>query len=111
MTPRIVGAMSMSALRVLITNTTLATRTGTETYVRDLAAALLRKGHRPAIYSPRHGDIAREIRELGVPVVDDLVALSDVPDVIHGHHHPETMAALLRFPRVPAIFVGDDSRA
>ena len=32
-------------LRVLITNIILASRTGTELYVRDLAVELLRRGH------------------------------------------------------------------
>src|SRR5437870_4081723 len=55
------GGRRMSGLRVLITNITLATRTGTETYVRDLALGLARRGHHPVVYSTDLGDIAREI--------------------------------------------------
>jgi hypothetical protein len=51
----------MRALRVLITNLTLASRTGTETYVRDLALGLLERGHTPIVYTTDPGDIAREI--------------------------------------------------
>ena len=29
--------------------------------------------------------------------------MAEAPDVIHGHHHMETMTALLHFPGVPAI--------
>jgi len=98
----------MSGLRVLITNGTLRTRTGTEINVRDLALGLLARGHAPLVYSPDLGEIAQEIRNATVPVVDDLRGIGVPPDVIHGHHHPETMAALLQFPSVPAIYVSHD---
>lgn len=92
-------------LRVLITNRTLAGRSGTETYVRDLALALLRLGQQPIVYSPRLGAIASELRDLTVPVVDDLAQVAAPPDIIHGHHHVETMNALLHFQNAPAVFV------
>jgi hypothetical protein len=94
----------MSVLRVLITNTTLATRTGTETYVRDLALGLLRRGHSPVVYSPETGEIARELRKATVPVVEDLSTLAVAPHVIHGNQSAELMTALLNFPGVPGIF-------
>jgi hypothetical protein len=93
------------ALRVLITNRTLASRTGTELYVRDLAAALLERGHTPVVYSPLLGEVAREIRATTVAVTSDLSTIAEPPDVIHGHHGPETLAALLAFPGVPAVSV------
>jgi hypothetical protein len=94
----------MHPLRVLITNLSLTARSGTETYVRDLACRLLRLGHAPVVYSPLLGEVARELRAATVRVLDDLDGL-EPPDVIHGHHHPELMTALLRFPGVPAVFV------
>jgi hypothetical protein len=94
----------MTGLRVLITNTTLATRTGTETYVRDLALALLRRGHAPVVYSPEMGEIARELRKGTVPVVEDLRDIGITPDCIHGNQAAELMTALLHFPGVPAVF-------
>lgn len=90
-------------LRVLITNRVLAHRTGTELYVRDLAAALLARGHAPVVYTPLPGQLAEEVRALTVPVVDDLRRMGAAPDVIHGHHALETLTALLAFPRVPAV--------
>jgi glycosyltransferase involved in cell wall biosynthesis len=93
----------MSSLRVLITNNTLDARGGSELYVRDLALALLARGHRPVAYSPLLGEVARELRQATVPVIDELGALTEAPDIIHGHHHLETMTALLRFPGVPAV--------
>ncbi|HVL69164.1 MAG TPA: glycosyltransferase family 4 protein [Vicinamibacterales bacterium] len=92
-------------LRVLFTNRILAHRTGTELYVRDVSTALLRRGHRPVVYSPRLGSLAAEIRQQTIPVVDDLTSLAEPPDIIHGHHGPETLTALLAFPGVPAVSV------
>src|SRR4029079_15454500 len=85
--------------------------TGTELYVRDAALGLLRRGHRPAVYTPEAGPVAAELRAPGVTVTTDISRLTEVPDVIHGHHHQQTMAALLRFPGVPEIFVAQHSTA
>jgi hypothetical protein len=101
----------VSGLRVLIINRTLGGRTGTETYTRDLALGLLRTGHAPMVYSPTLGELARALREAAIPVASDLRALGDPPDVIHGHHLLETLAALSRFPGVPAVFVCHDASA
>ena len=90
-------------MRILITNNTLDNRGGSEIYVRDLAIGLLKRGHTPIAYSTQLGAVAREIRAATVPVIDNLDALAMPPDIIHGHHHVETMTALLRFPGVPAV--------
>jgi hypothetical protein len=95
----------MSGLRILITNNTLDTRAGTELYVRDIATALLGRGHTPIAFTTLTGDVARELRQATIPVIDDLDALAAPPDIIHGQHHLETMMALLRFPETPAIYV------
>jgi hypothetical protein len=92
-------------MRILITNNTLAHRSGTELYVRDLALALVRRGHFPVAYSTVLGEVAEELRRATVPVIDDLAALNEAPDLIHGQHHLETMTALLHFPDTPAIHV------
>jgi hypothetical protein len=92
-------------MRVLITNNTLANRAGSELYVRDLALALMERGHTPIAYSTILGDVAEELRESTVPVIDDLRKLGAPPDIIHGQHHLETMSALLQFPGVPAIYL------
>lgn len=101
----------MGQLRVLITNITLGGRTGTETYVRDLATGLLRCGHQAIVYCPEDGELAQELREATVPVWQSIDENAVPPDVIHGHHHLETMAALFRFPGVPALFVCHDASA
>ena len=101
----------MTNLRVLITNLTLAHRTGTELYVRDLALGLQRRGHQPFVFSPELGSVSDELRQHSIPVVDNLEHVSIEPDVIHGHHTLETITAMLRFPRTPAIFVCHDLAA
>lgn len=98
----------MKKLRVLITCEALDGRGGTELYVRDVARSLLRLGHAPVVYAGRLGEVATEIRNLSVPVVDRLDALAVSPDLVYGQHHLPTMTALLRFADVPAVYVCHD---
>jgi glycosyltransferase involved in cell wall biosynthesis len=98
-------AVTVPGLKILLTNTHLDHRGGTELYIRDLATALVRLGHNPVVYSPRLGGVAAEIRALSIPVVDTLDAVGEPPDLIHGQHHLETMAALWAFPETPALYV------
>ncbi|HVF42536.1 MAG TPA: glycosyltransferase family 4 protein, partial [Pyrinomonadaceae bacterium] len=98
----------MKELKVLITNHSLRERTGTELYAFELARGLLSLGHKPILYSPRPGALARLIRGETVPVVDDLDRLDSAPDIIHGQHADETVTALLRFPDTPAVYVCHD---
>src|ERR1700755_3431380 len=77
--------------------------------VRDLASALQQRGHHPMVYSPLLGPTAEEIRGHGIDVYSDMREIDRTPDVIHGHHHPQTLISLLRFPNTPAIFVCHDA--
>ncbi len=92
-------------MRVLLTNNTLRLRAGSEMYLKDLAVELLRRGHQPVAYSPDLGPVADDLNAAAIPVVGDLGEITVSPDVIHGQHHLETMAALVRFRRVPAVAV------
>jgi hypothetical protein len=92
-------------MRILMTNRFLGERTGTELYIHDVAIALLQRGHTPILYSPNPGPLADVLRHATIPVVDDLSRIAEPPDIIHGHHHMEAMAALLHFPGVPAVYV------
>jgi hypothetical protein len=98
-------------LRVLLTNLSLCARSGTEMHAYDLARELSRRGHAPTVYTPMPGAVADELRADGVPVVSTLASETEPPHVIHGHHHVETMSAVLRFPGVPAVFVCHDRTA
>jgi hypothetical protein len=95
--------------RVLIATVSMTTASGTVTYTRDLALALLRHGWLPIIYTTRIGAQGELLRSAGIPVVTSLAQLGETPDVIHGHHALETLAAMLRFPGVPALFVCHDA--
>ncbi|MCK0197738.1 glycosyltransferase [Ancylobacter sp. 6x-1] len=90
-------------MRILITNNTLAYHAGSELYVFDIATHLQRRGHKVVAYSSLLGPLAQELRAHGVPVIGDLEALTESPDVIHGHHHLDVAAAALRFPSAPIV--------
>ncbi|HET9212430.1 MAG TPA: glycosyltransferase [Thermoanaerobaculia bacterium] len=92
-------------MRVLLTNRSLDQRAGSELYLYELATRLLARGHSPVAFSPRLGKVAAALREATIPVVDDLGAIGEPPDLIHGQHHTAAMTALLHFPGVPALFV------
>jgi hypothetical protein len=92
-------------LRILLTNRSLENRAGSELYLFELATRLLARGHSPVAFSPHLGPVAAALRQATVPVVDDLAAIGEAPDLIHGQHHLAAMMALLHFPGVPALFV------
>jgi hypothetical protein len=94
-----------SQLTILITNMWLVNRAGSEVVVRDLALGLLRRGHRPIVYSPMLGEMADEIRARGVAVIDDLRKLAEAPDILHAHHAIPCGEALIKFPRIPSVYV------
>lgn len=98
----------MRTLTILFTNVTLAGRSGTEVYIKEAVRELVARGHRPIVYSPNCGAMAAEIRALSVPVVSDIAAMREAPDVIHAHHAHQAVTALLAFPGTPAIFVVHD---
>jgi hypothetical protein len=91
-------------MRVLITNTTLATRGGTETVVRQLARGLQARGHSVMAYSSDLGQGERMLEQDVMPVATDLEKLKVLPDVIHGQHHLDVMTALNALPGVPAVY-------
>ena len=98
-----------SGLKILITNAVLNDYSGTEVVVRDLALELKRQGHLPSVFSRKLGPISSEVSDQGIEVVSDLAASTTVPDIIHGHHHPRLLEALLQFPSVPAVSVCHDA--
>jgi len=92
-------------VRILITNIQLNHRTGTEIVVRDLEAALRRRGHEVCVYTESPGLLSDEIALSGGQVVASLDDVPFVPDVIHGHHSATATAAAVHFPATPLIFV------
>jgi hypothetical protein len=78
-------------------------------YVYDLALGLQSMGYTPICFTPRRGDLARAMELRGISVIDDLQTMAQSPDLIHGNHTLETLAAAMRFPKVPALYVCHDS--
>ena len=94
----------MRPISVLLTNNTLSSRGGSETYVRDVALALLRRGHRPVAFSLVLGECGRRVAAGHHPGARrSRPAWPSAPDVIHGHHHLETLIATLAFPGTPVV--------
>jgi hypothetical protein len=93
----------MRSLSILFTNNTLSDRAGSELWVRDVCRTLVGRGHRPVAFSLVTGAVAEELRAATVPVVSDLANVGFTPDLIHGHHHIETLIAALHFPGVPIV--------
>lgn len=91
-------------MKILFTNNTLASPAGSELVVVELADALRRRGHLVAAYSTNLGEVADRLRGLSIPVISDPLKSPFVPDLIHGQHHLDAMAALCAFPGSPAIY-------
>lgn len=105
------GMRPARRLSILITNLMLTSRSGTEVVVRDLALHLRRRGHEVSILAPGGvGELGEEIRANGALVFDDVSAISQRPDIIHGHHSVPTMLAMAQFPDVPAVWMSHDFR-
>jgi hypothetical protein len=95
-------------MNILITNCTLDSRSGTTIVVKDLSYYLKMIGHTVAIYSPKCGVLAEEIRAMGIEVVEKVERLQLQPDIIHGHHILPLFDALRHFSSTPAIYVCHD---
>jgi hypothetical protein len=97
-------------VNILIANQILAVRSGTETYVVDLALELTRRGHRVCVFALFTGPYADVLRQHGIPVVSNLSELAVEPDIIHGNSHLSTLGAVRRFSKTPALFVCHNHR-
>src|SRR5207247_10105945 len=93
-------------LRILITNCGIKNRTGTEIVAMELARGLRCAVHRPMVWAPvLCATVAADLIASGIPVTSNLDELPYAPDLIHGHHHLETVETIRRFPDARAIFV------
>jgi hypothetical protein len=68
-----------------------------------VALGLLRRGHRPIVYSPHLGASAREIYERGVGIVENLNQVGEPPDIIHAQHYIQTGECVFHFPDAPIV--------
>ena len=90
-------------MKILFVNTALVNYGGTECYLRDVAYYMKGQGHIVSVCSPRHGVVARDLRDVVDEVVTSLDDVSFSPDLIHGHHAVETTQAALYFSSAPVI--------
>lgn len=91
-------------MKILFTNHGLSSRSGTELYILEICRELSLRGHQVAVFSTVLGEVAKSITALGIPVVSEPRSCPFEPEVIHGQHHLETMAALCAWPRTPALY-------
>jgi hypothetical protein len=70
----------------------------------EVAKELSNRGHEVAVFCPRPGDLAKIIFPSGVWVKSRLSEIPWEPDIIHGQHHLQAIAALSYFVNVPAIY-------
>jgi glycosyltransferase involved in cell wall biosynthesis len=87
-----------------MTNHRLQSAGGTEWFVVETARALQSRGHEVAVFTPVGGEMAERLQAAGIPVVALPRDCPFVPEIIHGQHHLETMAALAAWPGVPALY-------
>ncbi|MEM7147278.1 MAG: glycosyltransferase [Verrucomicrobiota bacterium] len=91
-------------MKVLITNTRLDRRGGSEVVVQLLARHLQARGHTVMAYTGHPNEVRRLLDLDSVPVVNDIKNLTFAPDIIHGQHHLDTMSAIAALPESPALF-------
>jgi len=91
-------------MRILLVQRELINRCGSELFTIEVSRELSARGHQVTIYSPRVGDITKMVYGHGVQVKTRLSDIPWEPEIIHGHHHLHTMAAMARFENTPAIY-------
>jgi glycosyltransferase involved in cell wall biosynthesis len=91
-------------MRVLVTNTRLDGRGGTESFMRDLARGLQSRGHTLMAYGSDTQQQERLLDNDVIAVATDLEHLPVRPDVIHAMHHLDAMTAIASLPGVPALY-------
>lgn len=91
-------------MKILMTNHRLSGAGGSEWFVVEMAGALKARGHQVAVFTTVGGEMADRLAAMGIPVLGQPRDCGFVPEIIHGQHHLETVAALSAWPRVPGIF-------
>ena len=96
-------------MRILLVNTQLVSRSGTEVVCCETARGLRRRGHDVAIYIRHGGPPAEELRAEGFHVTNDLSSITQAPDVIQANQTFPLVEAIGRFPATPAISICHDA--
>jgi len=91
-------------MRILMTQRELQFWAGSELVTVEVARELRARGHDVAVFSPRIGRVANLLTPSGIWVRSKLSELPWEPEIIHGHHHLQAVAALSYFTEAPAIY-------
>src|SRR3984893_15564266 len=91
-------------MKILITQRELISWGGSEMFTIEVANELRRRGHEVAVFCPRIGFPSSLMLPGGTWVKSRLSEIPWTPDVIHGQHHLQAMAALSYFLDAPAIY-------
>jgi Glycosyltransferase Family 4 len=91
-------------MRILMTQRELIHRAGSELFTVEVATELGKRGHEVAVFCPRLGQLANIMFAAGVWIKPRLAEIPWVPEIIHGQHHLQAMAAIGYFLKVPAIY-------
>jgi hypothetical protein len=91
-------------MKVLITQHELITWRGSEMFTVEVANELRKRGHEVAVFCPRIGIPSSLMLAGGTWVKSRLCEIPWTPDVIHGQHPLQAIAALSYFLDVPAIY-------
>ena len=94
-----------TALNLLFTNHGLDLRGGTELFTAEVVAALADRGHRVAVFASESGAVGEMLEEASIPVLSDPAHCPFVPQLIHGQHHLQAMAAMAAWPDTPGVFM------
>ena len=92
-------------MRILLTTNQLASWTGAELYVSDIARGLAQRGHDVAVHVVVAGPLAAHVTQQGIRIVRRPSQTGWTPDVIHAQGNIGTRAALCGHPGVPILFV------
>ena len=92
-------------MRILLTTNQLASWTGAELYVSDVARGLVKRGHDVAVHVVVAGPLAEHLTQQGIRIVRRPSQAGWRPDVIHAQGNIGTRAVLCAHPGVPILFV------
>lgn len=91
-------------MRILLTNSFLASRTGSEMALRDFAVGLKNRGHAVEVFTNVLSDAWRDnLAARGVRAVDRVDDVQMRPDIVHGQHTIAFLPCIVRFPDAAVV--------
>lgn len=98
------GSHTEAAMRILLTNSFLASRTGSEMALRDFAVGFKARGHAVEVFANVLSNAWRDhFASRGIRAADSVAGLETDPDVIHGQHTVAFLPCVVRFPDAAVV--------